>query len=221
MTARRAPDPRPAGLLDRTADLVAPRLSSLGEEGTLVAPLILVLAVSLATAGATRMWAWDLAFEESTSASMSTVLWVVAALSPVVALVKGGLLALAAWSVLILLGAPGRMRAILSAVLYGEAILALQGPVLLLTLLLQGGAREDGLALPTGLDVLVQPGHPVLLAFAHGVTPVHLAWVAFLATALATGARCTWLRGFVAAAFLWVLTTGLGVLQALAGGGMA
>jgi hypothetical protein len=218
MTPERLADLRAAGLLDRLAAYLAPRLGTLGGRGTIAAPLLIVLVVSLVTAVATRVWGWDLVFPEPPPPALRTVFWVVAGLSPWIALVKGGLLALAAWAVLVLLGTPGRLRAVLSAVLYGEAILALQGPLLLLTLVVQGGAREGDVPAPTGLDFFVAPGHPLLLAFAHAVTPVHVAWVAFLALAFSACARSTRRRGMATAGFLWILTTGLSALHALLNG---
>jgi hypothetical protein len=221
MTTRPAADTRPATRLDRVAGYLVPPLDSLGGRGTIAAPLLLVLAVSLATAVATRAWGWTLLFAGPPPAALRTVLWVVAVLSPLISLVKGGLLALAAWAVLVLLGSPARLRPVLSAVLYGEAILSLQGPLLLLMLSLQGGVREGAVPAPMGLDLFVDPGRPVLLAVAHGVTPIHVAWVAFLALALSAGARSTRVHGLTVAALLWILTTGLGALHTFVSGGTA
>jgi hypothetical protein len=212
------PDP---GWLDRLVGRVFPPLDALGGRGTITAPLLIVLAVSLGTAGVTRVWGWDLVFTQSPPATLRTFFWVIAFISPVIALAKGAVLALVGWSVLALLGRASRLRAVLSAVLYGEAVLALQGPLLVLTLAFQGGVKEGGLPAPTGLNAFVDPASPVLLAFAQGVTPVHAAWVAFLALALAACAGGSRASGATAAGFLWVLTTGLGVLRAVLTGGMA
>jgi hypothetical protein len=207
----------PAGILDRIAGWVLPPLGSLGSRATLVAPLGIVLGVSLATAAGTRAWGWALAVGPAgpPPEALRAWIWVIAMASPLIAVVKGGVLALVAWALLVLIGAPSAFRPVLGALLYGEAILSLQGPALLLTLLLQGGARAGGVPVPTGLDVLVDPAHPVLLSLARGVTPFHLAWVAFLALALAACAGTSRARGLAVSGALWFMVVALAVLRAV------
>lgn len=211
---------RPRGILDRIAYRVLPPLETLGEPGTILTPLVLVLVSSLLTAAAMQAVGGGVPGGSALPpASVRPWLWVLTALTPLFALLRGGLLALVGWAVLVLLGAAPRMRAVLSALLYGEAILALHGPALVLTLLVQGGVRQGPVPVATGLDLFVDPSHPVLLAVARGITPFHLAWLAFLALALASCARVSRSRGLAAGTALWLLVVGLGVLQALLAGG--
>lgn len=209
--------PAPAGVLDRIASWALPPLGSLGSRATLVAPLAIVLGVALATAAGTQAWGWTLAAGPAgpPPEAVRAWVWVIAASSPLIALVKGGLLALVAWALLVLFGVPSNFRPVLSALLYGEAILSLQGPALLLTLLLQGGVRRGGVPVPTGLDLLVEPAHAVLFALARGVTPFHLVWVGFLGLALAASAKAPRARGFAVSAALWTLVVGLAALRAV------
>jgi len=184
---------------------------------TLVAPLAIVLSVSLATAAGTRAWGWSLAAGPAgpPPEALRALIWVIALASPVIAVVKGGVLALTAWALLVLIGAPSAFRPVLAALLYGEAILSFQGPALLLTLLVQGGVRPGGAPVPTGLDVLVDPAHTVLFSLARGVTPIHLAWVGFLALALAACAGTSRRRGFVVSGALWSMVVALTALRAV------
>jgi hypothetical protein len=207
----------PVGVIDRIAGWVLPPFGSLGSGATLVAPLVIVLGVSLATAEATRAWGWALAAGPAgpPPEALRAWIWVIAMASPVIAVLKGGVLALVAWALLVLIGAPSGFRPVLGALLYGEAILSLQGPALLLTLLVQGGARPGGVPVPTGLDILVDPGHPVLFSLARGVTPFHVAWVGFLALALAACAGTSRRRGLVVSAALWSMLVALAALRAV------
>jgi len=207
----------PIGVVDRIAGWVLPPFGSLGSRATLVAPLAIVLGVSLATAAGTQAWGWALAAGAAGPPPevLRAWIWVIAWASPVIAVVKGGVLALAAWAVLVLIGAPSGFRPVIAALLYGEAILSLQGPALLLTLHVQGGPRPGGAPVPTGLDVLVDPSHPVLFALARGLTPFQLAWVGFLALALAACAGTSRRRGLVVSAALWSMVVALAALRAI------
>lgn len=217
MTSRSTHSGASGGVLDRVAACALPPLGSLGSRGTLVSPLLIVLAMGVATAAGTQAWGWGLAAGPGgpPPETIRVWVWVLAASSPLLALLKGAVLALVAWALLVLSDAPTALRPVLSSVLYGEAILSLQGPALLLTLLLQGGVRAGGVPVPTGLDFFVDPAHPVLLALARGFTPFHVAWVGFLAVALAASAGTSRARGLAVSGTLWTLVVGLGVLRAV------
>jgi hypothetical protein len=215
------PESSVRGPLDRVASLVLPPLDSFGGRGTILSPAILILLVALVTTAALQRWGLALTpvGDGATSGAMAGILWVLAALSPGLALARSALLALVAWAVLILLGSAPRYRSILSAALYGEVILALQAPTTLVTLLLMGGPRPGAVPVPTGLDLLVGEHGPALLALARGVTPFHIAWVAFLAFAIASCARAPRARGLLVALILWSGMVGLGVARSLLTGG--
>jgi len=194
-------------------------MASLGGPGTVATPLVLILVASVAMAVATRGLGWNAGSDEPIVATLQRWIIVIAAFAPVVALIKAAVLAAVVWSLLVLLGTSPPMKPMLSALLYGEALLALQAPCLLLVIVARGG--PDGGALPSlGLDAFVDPGHPILAAIAGGFTPFQIAWVAYLALAFASSARTSRTRGLVASGALWALITALGALRAfLATGG--
>lgn len=197
---------------------LADRLES---TGALIRPLLWIWALTLTTVLAMQplVGAAYASQPEALQATMRTGLWVVGVLSPVIAAVKAGILATVAWAVLVLTGmrAP-RPRSLVSAVLLGEVLLAVQGLWVAFILHLRG---TDRLAVPadlmvvTGLDALVTDPSSPLAALARGVSPFHVAWVVLLALLFAALARASWLRGAVAAATCWVVMVGVAVLRAV------
>lgn len=150
--------------------------------------------------------------------TVTTGLWIMAILSPITAVLKGLLLGGVAWAVVVLTGAQARYRSLVSAVLYGQVILALQGAWVTVLLWLRGTAglhQPADLMLSTGMDAFVHDPSSVLAAVARCVTPFYCAWFIFLTVAVAQAARRGWWRGAVAAGVLWILVTGLGVTRAL------
>lgn len=211
--------PPPPSRLDRTARLVLPRLSDLGGPGTLLAPLVLVAIFSLL--GAVGMDPMvEAAFRNGSpgaGVTLRTWIWLLGVLSPVFAMVKGLVLGGAAWSVLVLLGGAPAFRAVVSAVLYGEALLSLQGLWISFVLHLRGVAsmaEPSDLRVVTGLDVLADASSPVSVALAQGLSVFHVAWVVVLCLAFAHAAGTTRIRSSVAAAAVWCLVVGAAVLRA-------
>jgi hypothetical protein len=157
---------------------------------------------------------------ESLLQSMSTGLWIIAGLSPLVAGLKALLLGGVGWAVLVLAGALPRFRTLVSTALYGEALLAVQGLWVALVLHLREGdrlTRPADLMVFTGLDVFVQDATSPLAALARGVSPFHAAWVVLLAVLFTYAARTTWRRGTSAALACWVVAIGLSALRSVAG----
>lgn len=206
--------------LDRLAGKIVPRFTDLGGPGTVVSPLILVGALSLAAAAAMQPMV-RAAFAGQPSgigSSMQSWLWLLAALSPVLALVKALILGAAAWAVLVLVAEGAGFLVVMSAFLYGEVILALQGIWMAVVLHVRGvGVVSDptDLRVVSGLAELMGDAHPALLALTQGASVFHLAWMTFLALALASGAATTKSRGFAAAGTAWSLVTAIGVFRAL------
>ncbi|MDP2958377.1 MAG: hypothetical protein Q8N53_18255 [Longimicrobiales bacterium] len=207
------------GRLDRLAELLVPRLGTLGRSGSILTPLLLVLGVALTSTWAARVWA---ASAPAGSAgpllqNAGGLVWILAAASPVAVALKGTLLALLAWGVLVLLGGAPPMRPLVSALFYGEVLLALQalwvtGAALVLDLPAPGPGRLMPVA--SGLDAWVTSGNGAVLAMVQSVTPFHLAWVVFLGLAFALHAGVSRWRGLAAALLLWAFTVGLAVLRA-------
>ncbi len=224
MTVTSAPPRSARTLADRVARLVLPPLDSFGDRGTVVAPLGIVLVMALLTAGATQLWGWNLASGEvgALPQTLHPLVWMIAALTPLLSILRAGVLTLVAWALAVLVGSSSaRLRPLFSAFLYGEAILSLQGPVLMLILLLQGGPRAHGVPVPTGLDILVDPSHHALFAVAHEITPFNVMWVLFLAHAVARSCSASRRQGFAIAGTLWAAAVGLAVLRATLGGNIA
>lgn len=207
----------PMGRLDRFTRLLAPPVEVLGQRGTVITPLIVVFAVSLLASGAALAWA-DSAGPESGASLLRAspyLVWVLALLSPVAAAFKGTLFAAMAWGILVLLGGTPRLRPVLSALFYGEAILSVQALwVTVGALLLDRPASVSGaFPVPAGLDAFVGAQGGVLLALAQQVTPFHVAWGIFLMLAFAAHGGVSRWGGAGAALFLWCLGTGLAALR--------
>ena len=108
----------------------------------------------------------------------------------------------------------------MSAVLYGQVILAAQGAWTAVLLWWMGAARlhaPSDLVLHTGLDAFVADPASPLAALARGVTPFHVVWLAFLTAVMVRGTGVPWWRGALAACTLWAIATGLGVARAAFG----
>jgi len=206
--------------LDRLASKIVPRFTDLGGPGTVMSPLILVGAISVAAAAGMQPMV-GAAFAGQTSGvggSMQSWLWLLAALSPVLALAKALILGAAAWAVLVLVSEGARLLVVASAFLYGEVILALQGVWMAAVLHVRGvGDVSEPLDLrvASGIAEFMGDAHPALLALTQGTSVFHLAWMTFLTLALASAAKTTRVRGFAAAWTAWSLVTAIGVLRAL------
>jgi len=149
---------------------------------------------------------------------LQALLWLVALATPVTAAAKGAMLGGIAWAVLVLLGAAAPFLATVSALLYGEVILAFQGIWMAATLLVIGGVGLDSagiMGVSAGLDSIIPDRFAVLDAIGRGVTPFHVAWAFFLVVTLSALARTTRLRAGVAVAAVWCGLVGVGALRAL------
>jgi hypothetical protein len=149
-----------------------------------------------------------------------TGLWVLVAVSPILGLARGLALTAMAWSLLLLLGAEARYRALLSVTLFGELILSTQGLWIACVLRMRGvggTAAPEDLRVFTGLDILLDDPSSPLGALASAVTPFHAAWAVFLAWGFSSLSRGGRVRGAAAAALCWGLAAGTGILRALAG----
>lgn len=197
--------------VDTVARLLAPPMHTLGRRGTVLTPLVLVFVLSVVSTAVLQSFVVKAG---SQGAGLGALLWSFAVLSPVLALMKGLFLGLAAWALLVLLGAGTRAVPILSALLYGEAILALQN-VWIAAVVLVRGRFDPTLPVPVGLDAIVGPAHPLLLGLARGVTPFHAAWLLFLTFALTSPHGLPRWKGAVTALALWSVSAGLVISRVL------
>lgn len=206
------------GRLDRIARLVGPPTGTLGDAGTIVSPLLLVFAASLVSAAAA--WTWASSAPPGSGAALlgrsGYLVWLLALAAPVGAALKGILFAAVAWAVLVLVGGRPRARALVSALFYGEAILAVQGLWVTgatLAWSLPAPGPGGALPVPSGLDAWVGAESGAFLTVAQNVTPFHLAWIIFLTLAFTRQGAVSWRRGLGTAVLLWGMTTGLALLR--------
>jgi hypothetical protein len=210
--------PATPGVLDRLASLVVPRLCELGGPGTLLTPVVLVSVLSLlALAGIDPVLGSAVGGDEPVVTAMRSSVRLFAVLAPIFAMAKAVVLGGVAWSVLVLVGAMPRYRALVSAVLYGEVVLAFQGLWIGLVLQIRaagGPMLRPDLHVPSGLDAFGVPSSPALAALVQGLSVFHLTWILVLGLAFAHGAATTRRKSAVAALAVWCLVVGLGVLRA-------
>lgn len=198
------------GWLDRLARQALPPLDELGGPGTILSPIVLVTLLSFCTAVVvgptlTRM---------SGGSNMAGWMWLLVLAAPPVTLLKGAVLAGVAWSVLVLADRGVSFRTTFSAMLYGELVLALQGPALAVLARVSGGLpRSPGLL--AGPVQWVPHGEPVLTALAGGLSPFHVAWWAFVAVALNRRAELSRGGAAVLASLLWLVLLSPAAVQAL------
>jgi len=204
------------GRLDRLASRVVPPLSDLGGPGTLLTPVLLVSLLSLLALAGIDPVLGSVGGGGPGAAATRFSVRLLAILAPIVAVAKGVVLGGVAWAVLVLVGAMPRFRSVVSAVLYGEAVLALQGVWIGFVLQLRaarGTLMRPDLHVPSGLDAWGVPSSPAVAALVQGLSVFHLAWIVVLGLAFTHAAATTRSNGLVAALAVWCLVVGLGVLR--------
>ena len=176
-------------------------------------PPLPVLFVALAGLSVLTAWAFlplaEAAFRSEPGQAVGTLrtgLWLAAAATPVVAVLKGFVLGGIAWAVLVLGGRMPAYRRTVALVVAAEFILAAQALWMVVLLRVRGLSAitsPDALRIPTGLDLLFSDPATPLGALATSVTPFHAAWVLFLAWSFARTAGGHRLLGAVAALACW------------------
>ena len=221
MTEVHRPPPR-LGWWDRQVRLCVPTLEEIGTLQPLGLPLLLV-AVLLTTAALLTGSLLPYAFRESPPAVVASLrLWflLLGVLSPVLALLRAGVATGVVWSILTLGGRSVSPRGLLSLLLYGEIILALQGAVIATTARILGPDRlhsPQDLLVPTGLDLVFTPEGPLLQALVTQLSLFHLAWFLFLSAGIPVVTNTSRRVGVAVALLLWTLSIGIGLLRSLAG----
>jgi hypothetical protein len=205
---------------DHVSAWALPRFSELGGPGTCVAPIVLTGAVSVWTATVLHPLVASAYADDpgGIAAGIQSLIWLLAVLSPLLALAKAGVLGTAGWGVLVLAGGRPRFLPLVSALLYGEVILALQGAWVAFVLRLRGTgsiSRPADLKVVTGPAELLPDGPPALMALAQGLSVFHVAWLVFLTLAFAYLARTSKMAGLAAAASVGMFFVGFGVLRAV------
>lgn len=200
--------------------LLLPGFEEIRERTPRLAPLVLIFVFSVVSAFSVQPFL-SAASPGAAGRGLGGVVWLAALFSPLLLGLRAVALTAVSWSVLTVGGRVVRFRPILSVFLYGEAILALRGVILVLVLQLRGPNAVRAVAdldVPMGPAWLVPPDAPVLLATARGATVFHLAWFVFLGLALQRvvgfGRRTAWM----VAAGGWILTLVVGALRAMAMG---
>jgi hypothetical protein len=210
---------RRSGGFRRLSRGLHPTFELLRVDPPVVAPALMVGVLSLGTVAAT-MPLVRVAYlgRPELLATVATGLWLLAGLSPVIALTKCLFMGGVAWSFVVLSGADVRFRSLVSTLLYAQLFLVLQGTWITTLLWVRGshhlGAPAD-LVLPTGLDLWFPDPTTVPGALAHGVTPFHLAWLVFCAVVIGKLAGGPRWRGILTAVSLWTLLAAFGVIRAV------
>ncbi len=214
--------PPPLGWWPRQLHLLVPTLEEISTFRPVGIPLLLV-AVLLTGAAIVTGSLIPYAFRDSPPAvvaSLRTWFLLIGMLSPVLALLRAGLATAVVWSVLTLAGRMVRTRALLSLLLYGEIILALQGAVIATAARVLGPDRlhsPQDLLIPTGLDIILTPESPLLQALVTQLSVFHLAWFLFLSAGIPVVTDTSRRAGVAVALLLWTLSIGVGLLRTLAG----
>ena len=215
---RCAPATTPGERALHWAGLLVPGFAEIARHRPVVAPLVLVAVLSAAAAFSIQpVAAWAASGE--TAGGLAVLFWVSGLLAPVVSGLKGLILGVLAWSVLVLAGRERGLRLLVSAFLYGEAVLALHGVAMVSVLHLRGPGGVTGpedLYVPMGLEGLAPADAPVLQALARGATVFHGAWALFLVLALVRSARLSPSTAALVAAGAWALLLLVTALRAAA-----
>ena len=180
---------RVSASLRHLVNMLVPSLDDIRVHRPIVPPLVVGWVFSLTAAFSLRPLLQSLMGNQGAEITQGMIfmVWLVALISPVVQLLKAGLLTALGWAVLVLTNSERRIRPILSVLLYGEAILAAQGVLLTLYLHLSTGgsvASPADLQVSLGLAALVPATSPFLLAIAQAFSIGHFFWFAFLVMAL-------------------------------------
>lgn len=184
--------------------------------------LLAITALSAATAVA-MIPLVESAFRDQPAAAGATArtgLLIAAGAAPVLAAIRGSVLAGIAWAVLVLWGSSPPYRRSWATLLVGELILATQGAWMAVVFRLRGGAAVSApgdLLVTTGLNLFFPDPTTPLGAVAQSVTPFHLAWILFLAWRLTSLAEGRWGAGMVAALACWAPAPIMGMLRASGG----
>jgi hypothetical protein len=188
-------------------------------------PPLPVLFVALAALSVVTAWAFAPLAEAALRSQpgqavvpLRTGLWLAAAATPVVAVLKGLVLGGIAWAILVLGGRMPPYRRTVALVVAAEFILAAQALWTVVLLRIRGLSAvtsPDALRIPTGLDLLFPDPATPLGALATSVTPFHAAWVLFLAWCFARTAGGHRLLGAGAALACWVPGALVAVLRTL------
>lgn len=220
MTIHRIPvAPRgAAGRAKAFFGLMIPRLGDIRDREPLLPPVVAAWIVSAGALLSLRpVFVGGASGGDAAAATMEVFFWALLALTPLIALVKAGLLAAGAWSVLAFGGVTARARQLLSVFLYGEAIMALRGvfAAVYTHVSLARGVARDALGSPVGLAGLVSPDQIALAAALQSVSLAHVAWATFIALALRETLDVSLRRSAVLAAGLWVAVAGASALRAV------
>lgn len=196
-----------------------PSADDLKTHPPLVVPLMWVAAMTaVGAAGSLPLVRAAYAGQPAVLTTATTGIWVLAVLSPVLALLKGVVFGAAMWATLVLLGADARYKAVLSVAAYGEIVWALQGAWMVALVWMRGGsgavsAPED-LAVSTGLDAFVSDPASPLAALLRTISPFHVLWILVLTGGLGVVARTSRWRAGTAAMVAWCFLVVLGVTRA-------
>ncbi len=198
--------------------LLVPSLEDMRTHEPLLAPILLTTLLNVAATFA-LVPAFDAALAQQPAGTRHAIevwLWAAALGSPLLLVLKGLVFAGIVWAIAVLVGEGARLRPIMSTFLYGEGILATAAVYVALRLHLRGLERitsPASLRVPTGLDAVLRPDSPAVLALVQTLTVFHLAWFAFMVVMLRRVAGCSRASAFLGAGAAWAALILVAVLR--------
>lgn len=201
----------------------APLPSQMRDDAMVTLPSLTVSLLFATAINLLSLWPLQTALRQVLEPNMVTssvllLLWLSAIFTPLVSLTKGLIFALLAWSLLILLDAPVRIRSLLAILVRGEVILAGTALLTAATLLIRGVGSiqtQADLRVPLGVDLFVEPSSPVWLAVTSHLTIVHVVWFAFVVLSVAPLRGVGRARAVAAASGIWVTSITFAVLRTM------
>ena len=173
------------GWISTQLALIIPDPAEIRERTPLLAPLTFVLLASVAAAASLQPALGPaFALQPAVAEAARSWLWLAAVAAPALALLKAAMLSALVWAVVILVGREIRFRVLLSANVYGQAILVLSGLFTALVLRARGAAAVQSpadLLVPQGIDVFLDASQsPIVASLAQQTTVFHILWLAFM-----------------------------------------
>ncbi len=214
------PDATPSAYRTARSGVLEPVWAAIGQRAPLCSPLVAVTLVSFGFSFAMRpALAQALASRgQAVVANAIFLVWLAAVLSPVFALAKAAALTATGWALATLGGRDGRVRPLLSLLLFGQVVILARDIFVAAVLYWRGLdaiAAPSDLLVPTGLDLFV----PNLGSVARAITQVtgvfDLLWLAFMVLGLERVLRLRRRDAVLGAGALWTVRVAFSILRGM------
>lgn len=147
--------------------------------GAYSAPILLPILLGWAAATASTLALLPSVERLQTAVDVTQMLWLSAAISPLAHAGKALALALVAWALIVLQGREPDLRTLISALLFGELLLALDGLLMagwMQAVPAEAWLDEGRLAAPLTLGHYLAPAANRWMALLGGLSLLHIAW---------------------------------------------